>query len=96
MTIAKSLATGKTLDVTFPDEGKTLDMADKYDSSYFPDDEPTVKIQVPTFHNQVVVSECSTEEDYEHEETRYPGVGLLLALGTGVIFWGTIAYLVFH
>ncbi len=31
-----------------------------------------------------------------HEEKRYPGVGLLLCLGTGVLFWGTIAYLIFR
>lgn len=31
-----------------------------------------------------------------YEEVRYPGVGILLCLGMGLVFWGTIAYIIFH
>jgi hypothetical protein len=92
MTIARSMLKGNKFDVEFPEERKPLDLADKYDSlylpeerAYFPDEEPTVKIQVPVFKNQVVVG-----------ETRYPGVGLLIAFGTGLAFWGTVAYFIFR
>lgn len=30
------------------------------------------------------------------EERTYPGVGLLLTFGTGVVFWGGLAYLIFN
>jgi hypothetical protein len=30
-----------------------------------------------------------------HQEKRYPGVGLLICLGTGVAFWGSLAYFIF-
>jgi hypothetical protein len=72
----------QTINVEFPDERDTLPAPPPDD---YLDDEPTVKIQVPTFHNQVVVS-----------ETRYPGVGLLIAFGTGIAFWGTVAYFIFR
>ncbi len=28
------------------------------------------------------------------EEKRYPGIGLLIAFGTGFLFWGTLAWLI--
>ena len=30
------------------------------------------------------------------QEKTYPGVGLLICLGTGVAFWGSLAYIIFH
>lgn len=85
MTIAKSLIRNGSMDIEFPeDHSKPLDLADKYDSSYFPDDEPTVKIQVPIFKDQIVVE----------EEKRYPGVGLVIAFSFGLAFWGFVAYLI--
>jgi len=78
-----------------------LDMADKYDSTYDPytdpDSEPTVKIQVPTFHPQVVVDEQDRDTipcPPPFEEKRYPGIGLSLALITGCLFWGTVIYFI--
>ena len=29
-----------------------------------------------------------------HQEKTYPGVGLLLCLGSGLLFWGSVAYLI--
>lgn len=53
-----------------------LDMADTYDPYSYQDDEPTVKIQVPSFSPQVVV-----------EENRYPGIGLTMAIAFGCAVW---------
>jgi hypothetical protein len=88
---------------------KPLDMADRYDplsyqDEYSDDSEPTIKIQVPKFENQVVVDEHTRDTipspppSFEGElgEKRYPGVGLLLCLVTGAAFWGTVAYFVFR
>jgi len=85
---------------------KTLDLADKYEPLSYEDDEPTVKVQVPEFLPKVIVSdEGEDDEDNRatipspppiHEETTYPGVGLLIALGFGLIFWGTIGYFIFR
>jgi hypothetical protein len=91
VTIAKSaLHPSANVEVIFPEEQdmKTLDMADKYDSTPDPyeDDEPTIKMQVPIFHPQVAVK----------RETTYPGVGLLMVLGFGLIFWGTVGWLIFR
>jgi hypothetical protein len=30
------------------------------------------------------------------EERRYPGVGLILSFGTGLLFWGFVAYLLWR
>lgn len=46
----------------------------KLDSTY-EDEEPTIKIQVPTFSPQIKV------------ENRYPGIGLIIALTLGVAMW---------
>lgn len=51
------------------------------------DDEPTIRMQVPSFPDQVVV---------ESNDKRYPGIGLLICLGSGLAFWGTVAYLLMH
>jgi hypothetical protein len=84
MPLAKSMMNaGKTLDIQFPDERDTLPAPPPDD---YVDDEPTVKIQVPTFHPQVIVE----------EEKRYPGIGMLIAFGTGIAFWGTVAWLIFR
>lgn len=29
-----------------------------------------------------------------YQEKRYPGIGLLICLGTGLLFWGSVAYLI--
>ena len=84
----RSIMHGHELNVVFPleeadtipnikipeHEALALDLANLAD--IYDDEEPTVKVQVPTFHNQVVV-----------EETRYPGVGLIMALTLGVAMW---------
>lgn len=83
---------------------KSLDLADRYEPVSYTDedDEPTVKVHVPDFFPKVIV-----EEDENHidtipappphmEERTYPGVGLLIAVGTGLLFWGSIAYICFH
>lgn len=83
---------------------KTLDMADKYEPlSYVdeyadPDSEPTVKIQVPSFHPQVVVDERDTipcPPPFE-EKHQGPNWGALAALAFCLVFWGTVAYLVWR
>jgi hypothetical protein len=30
-----------------------------------------------------------------HKERTYPGVGLMITLGSGLLFWGTVAYVFF-
>lgn len=31
-----------------------------------------------------------------HQEKTYPGIGLLICLGSGLLFWGSVAYLLWH
>ncbi len=77
-----------------------MDLADKYPpAESFEDDEPTVKVNM-----EAILPKVYVEEDCEPtlpsmrnpfmEEKRYPGIGLLLCLGTGLAFWGTVAYLI--
>jgi hypothetical protein len=91
---------------------KTLDMADTYPpAESFEDDEPTVRTHVPNLFPKVIVSEdeggfdlhgdrdtipCAPPYPQPYDEARYPGVGILIALGMGLLFWGTIAYIIFH
>lgn len=91
---------------------KPLDMADKYDPLSYQDEEPTVKVHMPNFLPKVIVDGQDCEEDMygtrdtipmppsypdsHFQEKRYPGVGLLLCLGTGLAFWGTVAWLLFR
>ena len=81
---------------------KTLDMADKYEPASYQDDEPTVKVNM-----QAILPKMYVEEDeptlpsarnplFPKEEKRYPGIGLLICLGTGAIFWGTVLYFIFR
>ena len=63
---------------------KTLNLADTYDSEF--GDEPTVKINMAAVHPIIKVE----------EEKRYPGIGLLMVLGFGLIFWGTVGWLIFR
>lgn len=86
MTIAKSLIRNGSMDIEFPeDHSKPLDLADKYPpADCYDDDEPTIKIQVPIFKDQIVVE----------GEKRYPGVGLVIAFSFGLAFWGFVAYLI--
>lgn len=91
---------------------KTLDMADKYppaDDDYGSDSVPTIRVQVPDFIPKVIVSD-EGEEVYDldggrdtipspppaHMEKTYPGVGLLMTLGFGLIFWSMLAYIIFR
>lgn len=60
---------------------KLPNLADVYD-----DDEPTLKINMGAVHPIIKVE----------EEKRYPGIGLLMVLGFGLIFWGTVGWLVFR
>lgn len=87
---------------------KPLDMADKYPPAEFDDDDsPTIKVQVPVFPYQVIVEADDPHGDRDTipspscypecvEPKTYPGVGLLIALGFGVIFWSTVAYFIFR
>lgn len=85
---------------------KPLDMADRYEPLSYQDEdnEPTVKVNMEAILPKVVVDD---EEDFEPtlpsmrrpvfpEEKRYPGVGLLMTLGFGLIFWSTVAYFIFR
>jgi hypothetical protein len=36
------------------------------------------------------------DQEVSKHETRYPGVGLLLTLGSGLLFWGLLYYTVFR
>jgi hypothetical protein len=62
---------------------KPLDMADKYDSTYDPDEEITIKVVNPWFK---VVKENEVE-------VMYPGLGLLIVVVSGCAFWGAVIYL---
>jgi len=89
---------------------KPLDLADKYPpaDSFDDDESPTIKVQVPTFAHQVVVEADDPHGDRDtipsppsypecvEETTTYPGVGLLISLGFGLLFWGTVAYFIFR
>jgi len=82
---------------------KPLDMADKYDPLSYQDEEPTIRVQVPTFQYQVVVEADDPHGDRDtipspppFQEKRYPGIGLLIVLSTGLLFWGTVAYFIFR
>jgi hypothetical protein len=83
---------------------KTLDLSDTYPpaESFEDDDEPTVKVQVPNFLPHVRVDEEEDNRDTIpspppiHEEKTYPGVGLLIALGFGLIFWSMVSYFIFR
>lgn len=86
---------------------KPLDMADKYEPLSYEDDEPTIRVQVPTFLPKVIVSSDANDdpswddEDTEvmpapfKEETRYPGIGLALVVVTGAAFWGALLWWLF-
>ena len=39
---------------------------------------------------------CDPPYPQPYVETTYPGVGLLMALGFGLIFWSTLAYIIFR
>lgn len=65
---------------------KPLDMADKYEPLSYEDEEPTIKVDMRAILPKVVV----------HEEKRYPGVGLLMTLSFGLIFWSFVGYFIFR
>ncbi len=79
---------------------KTLDMADKYEPVSYQDDEPTIKINMNPILPKVIVEDdeptLPSMRNPFTEEKRYPGIGLLLCLGTGLAFWGTVVYLIFR
>lgn len=93
MTVARSfLHPSTSVEVLFPEEQtnmKPLNLADTYDSGYvdpYIDEEPTVKINMAAIHPVIKIE----------EEKRYPGVGLLMVLGFGLIFWGTVGWFIFR
>lgn len=68
-----------------------------------PDSTPTVRMQVPKFHPQIQVDGWEDEDTvpsmpnpFHKEEKRYPGVGLMLVVGSGILFWGFLAWLAWH
>lgn len=82
---------------------KPLDMADKYEPLSYSDDEDTVRMQVPIFREQVIVEDDEPTLPSmrnplfpQQEEKRYPGIGLLIVLASGFLFWGAVAYAIFH
>lgn len=76
------------LDISgFPEEQKlALDLADTYSSD---EDEPTVKIQVPSFIPQINVEDDEVTEvmPAPMQESKYPGIGLTMALAIGTAIW---------
>lgn len=94
MTIARSMLKGGKFDVEFPEDHKPLDMADKYDSLYLPEErkyldpyvseEPTLKMKRPNYYSEPDVGK------------RYPGVGLLMCFAFGITFWSFVGWLLFH
>jgi hypothetical protein len=87
---------------------KPLDMADKYPPAENFDNEPTVKVHIPNFFPKVIVEEdpdlygqrdtvpCEPPYPAPYEGRVYPGVGLLISIGVGLIFWATLDYIFFH
>lgn len=85
---------------------KPLDLADKYEPLSYQDDEPTVKVNMEAILPKVVIEGDTDEWDDPtlpsartpvfHQEKTYPGVGLALCLGTGLLFWGTVFYFIFR
>lgn len=80
-----------------------LDMADKYPPAEAFEDEPTVKVDMNAILPKVIVEEDDFEPTLPSartpvfpQEKTYPGIGLLIAFGTGLAFWGTVAYFLAH
>jgi len=78
-----------------------MDLADKYPpAEVFEDDCPTVKVNMQAVHPLVFVDDEPTLPSARvpvilpPKEKTYPGVGLLIAFGTGFLFWGAVAWLV--
>lgn len=73
--------------VNYGETMKPLDLADTYaPASYedpYVDEEPTIKMQAFKYE----VMEEEEEEVDERGFVKFPGVGLLLALSFGAIFW---------
>lgn len=92
---ARSMMHQHALDISgFPEE-KPLDLADTYSSDY--DDEPTVKIQVPAVLPLVDLNDVEDDEDTLIRPapvvvTKYPGMGLAMALLFGVALWSLPLY----
>lgn len=82
---------------------KPFDMADRYEPLSYTDDEPTVKIQMSAVHPKFIVDEDAGDDEPTlpsmrnpfYQEHRYPGVGMMLVLGSGLLFWGFVAWLAF-
>jgi hypothetical protein len=79
---------------------KPFDMANKYEYGSYHDDEPTIKTQVPAFLPKVIVDDDAEDDEPTlpslrnpfHEEKRYPGIGLLIVLFSGALFWGAVLW----
>jgi hypothetical protein len=79
----------------FDDDEPTIRMNAPY---FFPkiivsEDGHTVEV-VEQMGSPEVVEDFRKTIPSPPSETTYPGVGLLLAFGTGFIFWGAVAYIV--
>lgn len=81
-----------------------LDMADKYPPAEAFEDEPTVKVNMEAVLPKVIIDDDfeptlpSMRNPFigERNEKQYPGIGLLIAFGTGLAFWGTVLYFLFR
>lgn len=80
---------------------KPFDMADKYEPYSYQDDEPTIRMQVPSFLPKVIVDDDAGDDEptlpsfrnpFHQEEKRYPGIGLMIVLFTGALFWGALLW----
>jgi hypothetical protein len=88
---ARSMMHSHEIDISgFPEEQKlALDLADTYSSDY---DEPTIKVQVQPIASLVDLNDVEDDEDTlimpaPVVESRYPGIGLVLALTLGTAMW---------
>ncbi len=78
-----------------------MDMADKYPpAESFEDDRPTVEVnmreQYPDLFDDDDEPTLVMSPLRPAREKRYPGIGLLISLGVGLAFWGTLAYFIFR
>lgn len=78
---------------------KTLDMADKYDPYSYQDEDPTVKVNMNAILPKVYVEdddEPTLTDMRPHQVQRGPNWGILGCIAFCLVFWGTVAYLVWR
>jgi len=49
-----------------------------------------------TTHERREVMKVHKSQRVFQEEKKYPGVGALICVGSGLLFWGSLAYLFVH